>query len=44
MPDIYVQNKDDTPLMPSHSYGRVKRMLRTGKARLVAAQKKHRQK
>lgn len=32
--NIYVLNKDGTPLMPSHSYGRVKRMLRTGKARI----------
>ena len=34
MPNIYVLNQDGTPLMPSHSYGRVKRMLRTGKARI----------
>lgn len=32
--NIYVLNKDGTPLMPSRSYGRVKRMLHTGKARI----------
>lgn len=32
--NIYVLNKDGTPLMPSHRYGRVKRMLHTGKARI----------
>lgn len=36
MPNIYVLNQDGTPLMPSHSYGRVKRMLRTGKARIFS--------
>ena len=36
MPNIYVLNKDGTPMMPSHSYGRVKRMLRTGKARIFS--------
>ena len=33
--NIYVLNHDGIPLMPSHSYGRVKRMLHTGKARIV---------
>lgn len=33
--NIYVLNHDGTPLMPSHSYGRVKRMLHTGKARIA---------
>ena len=32
MINIYVLNKDGSPLMPIHSYGRAKRMLRTGKA------------
>lgn len=35
MPTIYVLNHDGTPLMPSHSYGRAKRMLHTGKARIA---------
>ena len=33
--NIYVLNHDGTPLMPSHSYGRVKKMLHTGKARIA---------
>lgn len=34
--NIYVLNHDGSPLMPSHSYGRVKRMLHTGKARIAS--------
>ena len=34
MPTIYMLNKDGTPLMPSHSYGRIKRMLHAGKVRV----------
>ena len=34
--NIYVLNHDGTPLMPSHSYGRVKRILHTGKARIAS--------
>ena len=35
MVNIYVLNKDGSPLMPVHSYGRAKRMIRSGKARVV---------
>ena len=34
--NIMVQNADGTPLMPTHHYGRAKRMLRSGKARIVS--------
>ena len=34
--NIFVQNADGTPLMPTHHYGRVKRMLRSGKARIAS--------
>jgi len=33
--NVYVLNKDGSPLMPIHSFGRVKRMLKSGKARVV---------
>lgn len=35
MTNIYVLNADGTPLMPCHSFGRAKRMVRSGKARIV---------
>lgn len=35
MPNVYVLAKDGTPLMPAHKRGRVRRMLKTGKARIV---------
>lgn len=35
MVNIYVLNKDGTPLMPMHSWGRAKRFLKTGKAWVV---------
>ena len=35
MTNIYVLNADNTPLMPCHSWRRVKRMLNTEKARVV---------
>ena len=35
MPNIYVLNKDGTPLMPVHSYGRADRMVKSGKARIA---------
>ena len=38
MPNIYVLNKDGTPLMPVHSYGRAKRMVKSGKARVYRMQ------
>lgn len=34
--NVIVQNADGSPLMPTHHYGRVKRMLKTGKARIVS--------
>ena len=34
--NIIVQNADGSPLMPTHHYGRVKRMLKVGKARIVS--------
>ena len=34
--NIIVQNADGSPLMPTHHYGRVKRMLKAGKARIVS--------
>ena len=38
MPNIYVLNKDGNPLMPSHNYARVRRMLKTGKACIACYQ------
>ena len=38
MPNIYVLNKDGKPLMPSHNYARVRRMLKTGKACIACYQ------
>lgn len=35
MSNIYVLNKDGTPLMPIHSFGRARRMVRSGKARII---------
>ena len=32
MVNIYVLNKDGTPLMPIHSYGRAKKLLKTNRA------------
>lgn len=32
----YVLAPDKAPLMPCHSYGRVKRMLKSGRARIVS--------
>ena len=32
----YVQAPDKAPLMPCHSYGRVKRWLKLGRARIVS--------
>ena len=34
--NVIVQNADGSPLMPTHHYGRVKRMLKAGKARIVS--------
>ena len=34
--NIIVQNADGSSLMPTHHYGRVKRMLKAGKARIVS--------
>lgn len=33
--NIYVLNADGTPLMPIHSFGRARRMVRSGKARII---------
>ena len=32
---VYVQNKDGQPLMPTERYGKVRRLLNTGKAKVV---------
>ena len=36
MVNVYVLNKDGSPLMPIHSYGRAKRLLKSGKARIAS--------
>lgn len=33
--NIYVLNADGTPLMPIHSFGRARRMVKSGKARII---------
>lgn len=35
MVNIYMLNKDGTPMMPVHSFGRARRMVKSGKARIV---------
>lgn len=32
---VYVQNKDGQPLMPTERYGKVRRLLNTGKAKVI---------
>ena len=35
MPNIYVLSAEGSPLMPIHSYGRARRLISSGKARIA---------